>query len=136
MLDACRKKPVAYKSYRDLDIYNKAHKLAVEIHEMSLKLPKFELYEEGSQIRKSSKSVENNIVEGFGRRRYEQEFIKYLTYSLASCDETRNHLNTLYETKSLRDANKYEYFCEEYDHLGKMMTNFIKSVESGHKTRI
>jgi len=127
---------VAYKSYRDLDIYNKAHKLAVEIHEMSLKLPKFELYEEGSQIRKSSKSVENNIVEGFGRRRYEQEFIKYLTYSLASCDETRNHLNTLYETKSLRDANKYEYFCEEYDHLGKMMTNFIKSVESGHKTRI
>lgn len=127
---------MAYKSYRDLDIYNKAHKLAVEIHEMSLKLPKFELYEEGSQIRKSSKSVENNIVEGFGRRRYEQEFIKYLTYSLASCDETRNHLNTLYETKSLRDANKYEYFCEEYDHLGKMMTNFIKSVESGHKTRI
>lgn len=127
---------MAYKSYRDLDIYNKAHKLAVEIHEMSLKLPKFELYEEGSQIRKSSKSVENNIVEGFGRRRYKQEFIKYLTYSLASCDETRNHLNTLYETKSLRDANKYEYFCEEYDHLGKMMTNFIKSVESGHKTRI
>jgi four helix bundle protein len=127
---------VAYKSYRDLDIYKKAHKLAVEIHEMSLKLPKFELYEEGSQIRKSSKSIENNIVEGFGRRRYKQEFIKYLTYSLASCDETCNHLNNLYETESLKDTIKYEYFCEEYDHLGKMMTNFIKSVESGHKTRI
>ena len=135
MLDTRRRKAVAYKSYRDLDIYNKAHKLAVEIHEMSLKLPQFVLYEEGSQIKRSSKSVENNIVEGFGRRRYKQEFIIYLTYSLASCDETRNHLNTLYETKSLRDANKYECFCEEYDHLGKMMTNFFKSVESGHKTR-
>ena len=125
-----------YKSYRDLDIYNKAHKLAIEIHEMSSKLPKFELYEEGSQIRKSSKSVKNNIVEGFGRRRYKQEFIKFLTYSIASCDETRGHLDTLYETKSLNNTEKYEYFCEEYDHLGKMISNFIKSVAGGHKTRI
>lgn len=44
--DDHRRKFVAYKSYRDLDIYKKAHNLAVEIHEMSLKLPKFELYEE------------------------------------------------------------------------------------------
>jgi len=127
---------MAYQSYRDLDIYKKAHKLAIEIHEMSLKLPKFELYEEGNQIRKSSKSVKTNIVEGFGRRRYKQEFIRFLTYSLASCDETQDHLDTLYETKSLRDIEKYTYFCEEYDHLGKMITNFIKSVDSGHKTRI
>lgn len=127
---------MAYQSYKDLEIYKKAHKLAIEIHQMSLKLPNFELYEEGSQIRKSSKSVKNNIVEGFGRRRYKQEFIKFLTYSLASCDETRDHLNTLYETESLKDAKKYEYFCEEYDHLGKMISNFIKSVDSAHKTRI
>jgi len=137
ILDAHRrKKSVAYQSYKDLDIYKKAHKLVIEIHEMSLMLPKYELYEEGSQIRKSSKSVKNNIVEGFGRRRYKQEFIKFLTYSIASCDETRDHLDTLYETKSLNDTEKYSYFCEEYDHLGKMISNFIKSVDSGHKTRI
>jgi len=127
---------MAYQSYRDLNIYKKAHKLAVEIHEMSLKLPKFELYEEGSQIRKSSKSVKSTMVEGFGRRRYKLEFIKFLTYSIASCDETRDHMDTLYDTKSLRDKAKYEYLCEEYDHLGKMISNFIKSVDSGHKTRI
>ena len=127
---------MAYQSYRDLEIYKKAHKLAIEIREMSLKLPKFELYEEGSQIRKSSKSVKNNIVEGFGRRRYKQEFIKFLTYSIASCDETQSHPDTLYETKSLKDAERYDYFCEEYDHLSKMTSNFIKSVEGGHKTRI
>jgi four helix bundle protein len=127
---------VAYQSYKDLEIYKKAHKLAIEIHNMSLKLPKFELYEEGSQIRKSSKSIKSNIVEGFGRRRYKQEFIRFLIYSVASCDETRNHLDTLYETKSLRNTESYESFCEEYDYLGKMISNFIKSVESGHKTRI
>ena len=42
---------VNYQSYKDLDIYKKAHKLAIEIHKMSLKLPKIEMYEEGSQIR-------------------------------------------------------------------------------------
>jgi len=127
---------LAYQSYRDLDIYKKAHKLAIEIHEMSLNLPKFEMYEEGSQIRRSSKSVKSNIVEGFGRRRYKQEFIKFLTYSLASCDETTDHLDSLYGTKALKDKDKYRYFLEEYDHVGRMITNFIRSVDSGHKSSI
>jgi four helix bundle protein len=126
---------MAYQSYKDLDIYKKAHKLAIEIHEMTLKdLPSFETYEAASQIRESSKSIKSNIVEGFGRRRYKQEFIKFLIYSLASCDETTDHLKTLYETKSLKDKEKYEYFSEGYDHLGKMINNFIKSVDYGHKT--
>ena len=126
---------MAYKSYRDLDIYKKAHSLAVEIHELTLKdLPGFEMYEEASQIRKSSKSIKSNIVEGFGRRRYKQDFIKFLIYSLSSCDETTDHLITLYETKSFKNKQKYEYFCEEYDHLGKMINNFIKAIDYGHKT--
>ena len=125
---------IRYKNYRDLDIYKKAHKLAIETHQMSLNLPKFEMYEEGSQIRKSSKSIKSNIVEGFGRRRYKQEFIKFLTYSLSSCDETVDHLNTLYETRSLKGNESYQYFCEGYDHLGRMINNFIKSVDYGHKT--
>lgn len=124
-----------YKSFKDLDIYVRAKKLSIEIHEMSLKLPRFEMYEEGSQIRRSSKSIRSNIVEGFGRRRHKLEFIKFLTYSLASCDETRDHLDTLYETGSLRDHQQYEYFTEEYDHLGRMLNNFIGSVSFGHKKR-
>ena len=45
------------QSYKDLKIYQRAYQLCIEIHEMSLSLPKFELYEEGSQIRRSIKSV-------------------------------------------------------------------------------
>jgi four helix bundle protein len=111
------------------------HKLAVEVHEMTLKLPRFEMYEESSQIRRSSKSIKSNIVEGFGRKRYKQEFIKFLTYALASCDETIDHLDTLYATKALKDKKRYRYFCEEYDHPGRMITNFIKSVDSGHRSK-
>ncbi len=58
-------------SYRNLEIWQLARELVIEIHKMSVtKLPSFELYEEGSQIRRSVKSVKSNIVEGYGRRRY------------------------------------------------------------------
>ena len=53
------------KSYLDLEIYQLAYKLAIEVHEMSLTLPKYELYEQGSQIRRSSKSIKDNIAEGY-----------------------------------------------------------------------
>ncbi len=58
-------------SYRKQEIWRLARDLSIEIHQMTLcKLPRFELYEEGTQIRRSCKSTRSNIVEGYGRRRY------------------------------------------------------------------
>lgn len=123
-------------NYKDLAIYKLSHKLAVEVHRMTLKeLPKFEMYEEGAQVRRSSKSVASNIVEGFGRRRYKQEFIQFLTYSQASCDETREHLELLRDTLSLKDSDLFTYFESAYDELGAKIMAFTKSVERGHLTR-
>jgi four helix bundle protein len=96
------------------------------------KLPKFEMYEEGSQIRRSVKSVKSTIVEGYGRRRYKQEFIKFLTYSLASCDETTDHLETLFETESLTDKTVYEDLHQRLERLGKQLNKFVQSVERSH----
>src|ERR1051325_609108 len=91
-------------NYRNLEVWQLARELVVSIHEMTLKkLPKFEMFEEGSQIRRAIKSVKSNIVEGYGRRRYKQKFIRYVDYALASCDETADHLDTLVATKSLTD---------------------------------
>ena len=94
-------------SYKNLVIWQEVREIVLDIHKMTLnKLPRFELYEEGSQIRRSVKSVKSNIVEGYGRRRYKAEFIRFLTYSLASCDETTDHLETLYETGSLKEIGR------------------------------
>ena len=81
------------KSYRDLNVFKESKRLAIEIHKMSMILPKFELYEEGSQIRRSAKAVTSLIVEGYGRRRYKLDFIKYLVYCQSECDETILHLD-------------------------------------------
>ena len=83
------------KSYKDLEIYQLAYKLALEVHKMSLTLPKYELYEQGSQVRRSSKSIKDTIVEGYGRKRYKDDFIRFLTYSQSSCDETISQLNMI-----------------------------------------
>ena len=116
------------QSYLDLEIYQLAKKFAVEIHRMTLdELPKFEMFEEGSQIRRSSKSIGANIVEGFGRKRYKGEYIRFLTYALASCDETKYHLEMLWETGSL-GQERSQYFLEGYDNLGRKIYKFRQSI--------
>ena len=89
------------KNYKDLEIYRLSYDLAVKIHKLSLKLPKYELYEEGSQVRRSSKAVTSCIVEGYGRRKYKADFIKFVIYAHASCDETIVHLNFIRDTHDL-----------------------------------
>jgi four helix bundle protein len=122
-------------SYKDLEVWQLARELVIDIHQMTLhKLPKFEMYEEGAQIRKSSKSVKSNIVEGYGRRRYKQEFIRFLIYAIASNDETADHLDTLFETGSLTDKILVQDLGERLEKLGKKLNHFIKSVEKGHKS--
>ncbi len=118
------------KSYRDLEIYQESKKLAIEVHAMSLQLPKFELYEEGSQVRRSSKSVTAMIVEGYGRRRYKADFIKYLGYSQSECDETKLHLEFLSETGSSKDDARMNSIKSGYETLSKKINKFTQWVET------
>ena len=120
-------------SYKKLEIWQLARELVIDIHAMTLnKLPKFEMFEEGAQIRKSSKSVKSTIVEGYGRRRYKNDFIRFLTYAMGSNDETVDHLETLFETGSLTDKDLYKDLIERLDKLGKKLNLFTKSVSKSH----
>ena len=119
------------KSYKDLEIYNLAFEYAIEIHHLSLKLPQFELYEQGSQIRRSSKSIKDNIVEGYGRRRYKQDFIKFLVYAHASLFECISQLEMIQKTNPDLKTNK---LLEKYDILGAKLFKFITYVESEWKS--
>lgn len=124
------KKP---QSYKNLEIYSLAKEFAVKVHRLTVeKLPRFEMYEEGSQIRRSSKSIVSNVVEGFGRRRYKNEFIQFLTYAIASCDETKVHLEILRETESLK-KDIFEELFHGYEELGAKLFNFREAVIKSHR---
>lgn len=118
------------KSYQDLDIYKESKELAIEFHKMTLLLPKFEMFEEAGQIRRSSKSVTSMIVEGYGRRRYKADFIKYLVFAQAECDETIVHLGFLKETGSLDKEEVYQSLYSGYEVLSKKINKFIQWVET------
>jgi four helix bundle protein len=90
------------------------------------------MYEEGSQIRRSSKSIRSNIVEGYGRRHYKQDFIRFLMYAHASCDETIDHLEILYETKSLKDNELFNILNKKLNELGSKINRFIQTVSKSH----
>jgi len=122
-------------SYRDLEVWQLARQLTVDIHRMSIReLPKFEMFEEGSQIRRSMKSVRSNIVEGYGRRRYKQEFIRFITFALASSCETIDHLEILKETDSLQTDSLYSELHGRLDTLGRKFNSFLQSVSAVHRT--
>jgi four helix bundle protein len=120
------------KSYKDLDIYTIGMELFYKTHALSMLLPKYELYELGSQIRRSSDSVVTNIVEGYGRRRYKNDFIKFLVYSHASNLETLNHIDKIINLyPNLGDEMKLLH--EKYDALGAKIFSFLKYVEEHWK---
>ena len=123
------------KSYRDLEIYNSSQELAIKIHTMTLALPKFEMYEEGSQIRRSSKAVTSAIVEGYGRRNYKKDFIKFLIIAITENDETIVHLDFLFKTGSLLNENLYKQLRDGYEQQSKKINKFIQWVEINWKPR-
>jgi four helix bundle protein len=119
------------RSYKDLEIYRLSFQLATELHALSLGFPKFEVFEEGSQLRKSSKSIPATIAEGWGRRYYKNEFIRFLIYALASCDETVVHLDFVFDSRYISKDQHIEYI-ERYNVLGKKINRYLQMVMRDH----
>jgi len=119
------------EGYKSLEVYRLAHELGTRIHEFSLRLPKYELYETGSQLRRASKSISANIVEGYGRRRYKAEFIRFLVFSQASCDETAEWLEYVRDCYQ-EDVEQTDELLEKTHELGKKLNRFIQAVQEGH----
>ena len=117
-----------YTNYKQLDIYKSAMELFLTIHPLSLRLPKFEMYELGGQIRRSADGVVSNIVEGYGRRKYKAEFVRFLIFSYSSCLETQNHIDKLMVLHPDYQEN-LKNLHNQYNHLGISIFKYISYVE-------
>ena len=116
-----------------LTVYRLAHHLGVAAHRLSLQLPKFELYETGSQLRRAAKSVSANLVEGYGRRRYKAEYLRFLVFAKASLSETEEHLHYIYDCHSEHQPAA-AILLEDADLLGRRLNRFMQLIEAHHKT--
>lgn len=125
----------AAAGYQRLEVWRLARDLSLEIHRMTLEdLPRFEMHEAGSQVRRSAKSIRANIVEGFGKRRYKQEFLRHLTYALGSAHETLDHLDSLHETGSLTSGQRHAELTGLTRLLISKLRTFMNGVELHHRS--
>lgn len=124
------------RPHEKLDVYRIARALAPRVHRLSFRLPKFELYEEGCQARRSSKSVSNQTVEGHAPRRYKAQYVQYLARAYGSAEETIEHLTYVIETGSACAEGQDEAasLLAEYGILAKKVYNYMTSVQHGHDT--
>jgi four helix bundle protein len=115
-------------TYRDLIVYQKAYKLAMDIFERTKKFPPEEKYSLTDQIRRSSRSVGVNFVEAYRRRKYKAHFVSKLTDSSTENAETQVHLDFSKDCKYI-EMYEYEDFTFRNDEVGKMLWNMIENPE-------
>jgi four helix bundle protein len=72
-----------YKSFTDLDCWKRRRELRLKLKTIVVKLPGDEKYKLADQITRASRSITNNIAEGFGRFHY-QENIQFCRTSRGS----------------------------------------------------
>jgi four helix bundle protein len=125
MVSATVVRPII-KSFEDLDVWRKAHELALEVFAMSRDFPKEERFGVTNQLRRAAASVPANIAEGFGRRTT-KDFLRHLDIAGGSLDETRYFL-ILARDLGFLTAEKYVSLRRKADEVGKLLGALCNSL--------
>ena len=117
-----------YKSFTDMSVWQKAHKLSIDVFHLTVNLPKSEDYSLTSQIRRSASSVSANISEAFGRRT-KKDKCGFYVIARGSAFETQNHL--IYGNKvGYFEKEKIEHLYIDYNKLVHDINKIIKSLSN------
>jgi len=111
----------------DLDVYTKLFDLVLQVHELTLAFPKFELYELGSQLRRASNSAPANLAEGFNNKHINL-YLEGISRAQAEIRETKHHLKIAFKKQYL-SQEKLDYFVANYEECSKMLKGLERSLE-------
>src|SRR5271157_3943486 len=116
------------KDFRDLTVWEKSHKLTLEIYSLTAKFPRHELYGLTSQVRRCSASIGANIAEGCGKRG-NNEFQRYLQIASGSASELDYHLLLSRDLGFLHEGD-YCDLVKSLVEVRKMLTALLQKVEA------
>jgi four helix bundle protein len=112
----------------DLEVFQLAFSLSLEIHRATLKFPKIEQYALADQLRRSSKSICANIAEGFGKQRGSKlEFKRFLLMAIGSSDEVKIWLKYALELEYL-NPEQGNAWRDSYGRVSRMLQSLYSSV--------
>jgi len=109
-------------TFEDLEVFQRAYRISLDLHRASLEFPKIEQYGGlADQIRRASKSICGNVAEGFGKqRRSNAEFKRYLLMAIGSADEMQVWLRYCLDLEYI-DRNACERWRDEYRQIARML---------------
>ncbi|HSC77095.1 MAG TPA: four helix bundle protein [Candidatus Acidoferrales bacterium] len=116
------------KSFRELEVWQKAHALVLEIYRVSDDFPDKERYGITAQLRRAAVSVPANIAEGFARRST-PEFMQSLTISNGSLEEARYLLILARDLSYLRQT-EYDKLDNNLDSIAQMLAALSRSLKN------
>ena len=121
------------ESFRDLEVYRKAHQHAQTIFERSQRFPTEEKYALTDQIRRSSRAVTALLAEAWARREYRADFINKVNQSLGEAMETQSWLDHARSCGYL-DEEEYTELDDAWAHIGAMLQRMIQRADGFCKT--
>ena len=121
-----------FRTFEDLEVYKKAREFRKRMYAAARKLPDFEKYDLGRQIRRAAVSLTNNVAEGHGRYRYLDE-IKFQVQSRGSLAELLDDLNVCQDEDylSLAEIVELKEQAKEVQRLINGYIRFLRSRKSG-----
>jgi four helix bundle protein len=114
------------QSYRDLDAYKRARNLIVPVHELIERLPSTEKYGLCDQMRRASKSVVDNIVEGYSHKDTLAKMKSFWRISMGSANEMIEHLEQTVLLKYAL-AESVQPLIDEYTIIAKQLNKLIRN---------
>lgn len=116
------------KDFRNLKIWEKGHRLALLVYEVTKAFPREEIYGLTSQMRRASTSIPANVAEGCGRSG-DAELNRFLRVAMGSASELEYHVILAKDLRFL-DESAFQRISTEVEELKKMLASFIGKI--GH----
>jgi four helix bundle protein len=119
---------VNIKSYRELQVWQKAHALTLAVFRITSAFPKEDLYGIVSQVRRSASSVAANIAEGFGRGTT-KEFLRALQIARGELEETRYFMQLSKDLSKISQA-EFDQVDGECDSVARLINALGRSLRA------
>ena len=118
------------KSFEDLEVFQRAYRVSLEIHQASLTFPAIEQRALADQLRRSSKSVCANVAEGFAKQSVSTaEFKRFLSMAIGSSDEMRVWIRYCYDLGYI-DEGVWQEWRGRYQEISRMLQGLHREARS------
>ena|SRR5579859_6641580 len=118
----------AVKDFRELKVWDLAHRLTLDVYTATAAFPKDELYGLTGQIRRCSASIPANIAEGCGRGS-NAEFARFLHIAMGSASELDYHLLLAHDLRLL-EQQTYTTLVANLTQIRKMLFSLLQKVRA------